>query len=120
MRGQQVRIRVRFSRQVAPWVGERLWHPSQALRWLGDRRLEMTLRVADTPEIRRWLAGFGPDAEVLEPAGLREALRLQAQAAARAAVGGRRPGTAVGVPRAEAPQWALPRGRGAERPGVGG
>ncbi len=43
--------------------------------WLKDKCLERTLKVADTPDIRRWLLRFGPDAEVVEPAGLREALR---------------------------------------------
>jgi len=39
----------------------------------------MTLRVADTLEVRRWILGYGTDAEVLEPDGLREALRQEAE-----------------------------------------
>jgi predicted DNA-binding transcriptional regulator YafY len=70
IRGQQVRIKVVFSPRIAPGIVERVWHPSQVLRWLPGKRLELTLKVADTPEIRRWLLGFG--AEVLEPPALRE------------------------------------------------
>jgi len=43
----------------------------------------MTLRVADTLEVRRWILGFGPEAEVLEPATLQDALRREAEALAR-------------------------------------
>jgi hypothetical protein len=43
----------------------------------------MTLRVADTLEVRRWILGFGPEAEVLEPASLRDALRRDAETLAR-------------------------------------
>jgi hypothetical protein len=30
-----------------------------------DGRLEMSLRVADTLEVRRWIFRYGPDAEVV-------------------------------------------------------
>ena len=43
----------------------------------------MTLQVADTLEVRRWILGYGSEAEVLAPASLREALRLEAEALAR-------------------------------------
>jgi hypothetical protein len=42
----------------------------------------MTLHVADTLEVRRWILGYGVQAEVVEPAGLREALRVEADALA--------------------------------------
>ena len=79
-----MRIKVIFSPKIAPGIAERVWHPSQSLRWLPGKRLELTLKVADTPEIRRWLLGFGAEAEVLEPPALREALRAEAEALARA------------------------------------
>ncbi|MFZ1061625.1 MAG: WYL domain-containing protein [Candidatus Rokuibacteriota bacterium] len=106
MRGQQVKIKVVFSPKVAPWIEERVWHPSQSLRWLKDKRLEVTLKVADTPDIRRWLLGFGPEAEVAEPAALREALRLQAEATARTLSLSRRPAERMRIP--EHPRMFLP------------
>jgi len=39
--------------------------------------------VTDTLEVPRWILGYGPDAEVAEPAALGEALRLEADALAR-------------------------------------
>jgi predicted DNA-binding transcriptional regulator YafY len=71
-----------FARALAPYIRERLWHPSQKLRDLPDGRVEMMLTVADTLEVRRWILGYGVQAEVAEPAGLREALRVEAEAIA--------------------------------------
>jgi predicted DNA-binding transcriptional regulator YafY len=73
-------VRVIFARALAPYIRERLWHPSQKLRDLPDGRVEMTLTVADTLEVRRWILGYGVQAEVVEPEGLREALRVEAAA----------------------------------------
>jgi WYL domain len=42
----------------------------------------MTLTVADTLEVRRWILGYGVQAEVVAPPGLREALRVEAEALA--------------------------------------
>jgi predicted DNA-binding transcriptional regulator YafY len=82
LRGELVTVRVVFARALAPYIRERLWHPSQKLRNLPDRRVEMTLRVADTLEVRRWILGYGAQVEVVQPSSLREALRMEAEAVA--------------------------------------
>lgn len=78
LQGDLVTVRVVFSQRVARYIKERLWHPSQRFRDLPDGRLEMTLRVADTLEVRRWILGYGVDAEILEPEAMRAAVREQA------------------------------------------
>ena len=83
IRGDVVPVRVRFAAPLARYLRERLWHPTQRFRTLDDGRVEMTLRVADTLEVRRFILGFGSEAEVVEPAALREALRRDAEALAR-------------------------------------
>jgi predicted DNA-binding transcriptional regulator YafY len=83
VKGDVVTVKGVFSRSAARDVRGRLWHPSQKLRELPDGRLELTLGVADTLEVRRWILGFGREAEVLEPAALREALQKEAEALAR-------------------------------------
>jgi predicted DNA-binding transcriptional regulator YafY len=83
LRGNLVTVRVVFARGLVPYIRERLWHPSQKLRDLPDGRVEMTLLVADTLEVRRWILGFGLEAEVVTPQVLRETLRREAEALAR-------------------------------------
>lgn len=91
LRGDLVAVKVVFARPLARYIKERLWHSSQRFRDLSDGRLEMTLQVADTLEVRRWILGYGVQAEVLEPAPLREALRREAEALSRTLAPRRRP-----------------------------
>jgi predicted DNA-binding transcriptional regulator YafY len=117
LQGDLVTVRVAFTPALARYVRERLWHPSQRLRDLPDGRVELTLRVADTLEVRRWILGFGVQAEVVEPEGLREALGREAEAVAAMLAPRRRPlasaaagtaGAPAGVP--AAPGLAQTRG----------
>jgi predicted DNA-binding transcriptional regulator YafY len=78
IKGEIVPVKVIFSRSIARYIRERLWHPTQKIHELPDGRLEVSLRVADTLEVRRWILGYGPEAEVLEPASLRHSLQQQA------------------------------------------
>ncbi|OGK81758.1 MAG: hypothetical protein A2X53_13115 [Candidatus Rokubacteria bacterium GWA2_70_23] len=66
-------------------------HPSQKFRYLTDGRLELTPHVAATLEVRRWILGYGVQAEVLEPAAMREALQREAEALAERLAPRRKP-----------------------------
>jgi predicted DNA-binding transcriptional regulator YafY len=68
-----VRVRIRFAPgHHANYVEERSWHPSQSLARGSDGSLELSMEVGGTTELRSWVLSFGPDAEVLEPASLRD------------------------------------------------
>lgn len=108
VRGELVTIRVVFSAQAARYIRERMWHPSQRLHPLGDGRLEMTLRVADTVEVRRWLLGYGVQVEVMEPASLREALWHEARALADQLTPSRRPLATARLEAMRVPQVRTP------------
>lgn len=62
---------VRFSRNQAPYVREREWHPTQRVHELPDGRVELTFRAGGAFEIARWVLGWGDAAEVVRPAVLR-------------------------------------------------
>ena len=79
--GQVTELRLAFTRQVAPYVRERIWHRSQRVEPQGDGSIELTMRVGISPELGAWLLGFGPNMKVLAPERLRDRIRrLHAEA----------------------------------------
>lgn len=65
--GEPHEVKVRFSREQAPYVQERTWHPSQKIEKCADGSIDLSMRVANLWEIKRWLIGWGADAQVLQP-----------------------------------------------------
>lgn len=65
-------VRAKFSAYQARWIRERKYHASQRTEELTDEGLILTLEVAGTEEVRRWLLGYGGSVEVLEPEALRQ------------------------------------------------
>ena len=70
-----VEVKVRFSAYQARWIRERVYHPSQTLEELPGGGVLLRVSVAGTSEIRRWILGYGSDAEVVEPIALREEIK---------------------------------------------
>jgi predicted DNA-binding transcriptional regulator YafY len=77
-----VAIVIRFDPAVAQRVAETRWHPSQIETTEPDGSLLWRARVSGVLEIRSWILGWGSDAEVLEPADLRDWIAGQHAAAA--------------------------------------
>lgn len=71
---EPVEVVIRFSVAVARRAAETQWHPSQELEQQPDGTLMWRGRVAGLREIRIWILGWGADAEVLEPAELRDSM----------------------------------------------
>jgi predicted DNA-binding transcriptional regulator YafY len=91
VQGEIVPVKVIFSQAAGRYIRDRLWHPSQKFTELADGRFQMSLRVADTLEVRRWILGYGSDAEVVEPWALREGLRQEVAALAAKLTSERKP-----------------------------
>ena len=66
--------RLRFSRDVAPYVRERRWHVSQKLRELPDGRVELQFKCAASGEVSGWVSSWRGEVEVIEPESLRSEL----------------------------------------------
>jgi proteasome accessory factor B len=64
-------IVLRFRADQAPYVRERVWHPSQKLTDLPDGGVQLAFRAGGPFEIRRWILGWGDAVEVISPDGLR-------------------------------------------------
>jgi len=81
--GQVQRVRVRFHASAAHEVRERRWHSSQRVEEVGLGDLVLSLEVSGLEEVERWLLGFGPAVEVIEPLELRERLQRIHEACVR-------------------------------------
>ncbi len=77
-------VRMRFSRQAAPYVRERVWHHSQVATPMASGELDLAMRVGISPELETWLLGFGPAVQVLAPDTLATRIRRLHSEAARA------------------------------------
>lgn len=69
-----MRYELRFDSEAAPYIRERLWHPTQKLRELSGGRLELTFTCAESYEVAAWVASWRTAVEVLEPEALRDEL----------------------------------------------
>ena len=73
---------LRFRADQAPYVRERLWHPSQQLMELPDGGVQLAFRPGGPYEIRRWILGWGDAVEVISPSDLRDGIAQILTAAA--------------------------------------
>jgi predicted DNA-binding transcriptional regulator YafY len=78
--GEPTRVKIRFSPGVAGYIKEKIWHESQKLESQEDGALLFEAVVAGTEEIKHWILGWGSQAEVLEPEGLKDEICAQAVA----------------------------------------
>jgi predicted DNA-binding transcriptional regulator YafY len=79
MRGRRIDVELVFSKKVAAWVKDKLWHSSQEAFPMKDGRLRMTLKVADTDELVGWILNFGSEVRVISPETLRNQIAEQAK-----------------------------------------
>lgn len=79
-RGEEVTVRVKFTGIAARFVEENRYHSSQRLIAREEDGVCMEYTVSGTQEIKRWILSFGSEAEVLEPAFLREEINREATA----------------------------------------
>ncbi|OHE84580.1 MAG: transcriptional regulator [Lysobacterales bacterium RIFOXYD1_FULL_69_11] len=66
---------VLFSAKAARWVADEHWHSQQQGRFLPDGRYELKLPYSSGRELLMDVLHYGSDAEIIEPASLREQAR---------------------------------------------
>jgi predicted DNA-binding transcriptional regulator YafY len=72
---------LRFDARRARWVAKERWHRDQEGRFLADGRYELRVPYSSALELTMDVLKYGPDVEVVEPAGLREAVASRLRAA---------------------------------------
>jgi predicted DNA-binding transcriptional regulator YafY len=73
--------KLRFAPEQARWVAEEQWHPQQKSVLQKDDSLILELPYANPTELVMDILRYGSGVEVLEPKGLRDAVRKELQAA---------------------------------------
>ena len=81
--GPPAEVRLRFDPFAARLVQERTWHASQRFVPRADGGVDLTLQVGLSPEVERWVLGWGEHVEVVAPAPLRTRVAAVARAVAR-------------------------------------
>jgi proteasome accessory factor B len=77
--GEEALVKVRFSAELAAFVGEKTWHPQQKLQPGKDGTVELTVPTVAPETMLPWIMSFGAHAEVLAPSVLRALLRCELQ-----------------------------------------
>ena len=67
-----VKVTIRFDKKAAGYIKEKIWHHSQKIEPQKDGSIIFSAEVAGTEEVKHWVLSWGTNAEVLEPAYLKE------------------------------------------------
>jgi predicted DNA-binding transcriptional regulator YafY len=78
---REVLVKIRFSREHAPYVLEREWHPRQAMVRKKDGSVVLSFPVLHLYEARRWVLSWGSGAKVLAPKELVDSVQQELAAA---------------------------------------
>ena len=80
--GPPEHVEIAFEARIAPYIGERTWHPSQSLLPRPDGGVVLSLEVSNDWALRSWILSFGPLARVLKPAALADQIANEINRAA--------------------------------------
>lgn len=67
-----IRLKARFSRQVARYISERAWAPNQIITESEDESIMLEMETWGWIDVKRWLLSYGASVEVLEPKEMRD------------------------------------------------
>ena len=87
--GRPEPVEVLFAAPMAGYIRERVWHESQSLEERPDGRVLLRMVVAPGWELKSWIKGFLPHAEVLQPASLRDEIAADIDLSRAAFIGGK-------------------------------
>lgn len=77
--GEETEVAIWFDPYQARWIREKVWDTNEEKEEQEDGALVLRMRVPVTGELKRWILSYGAHARVLEPEGLREELKAEAQ-----------------------------------------
>jgi predicted DNA-binding transcriptional regulator YafY len=72
MHGDTVTVVIRFDKEVAGYIKEKEWHPSQKIKDNRDGSVTVTMTVSGTAEVKHWAMSYGCHAQIKLPDSLRK------------------------------------------------
>ncbi len=81
--GEPTLVTIRFSSDIAGYIKEKIWHPSQKIKSQKDGSIIFSVEVAGTDEIKFWIMQWGAGALVLAPDALKAEISDEARAVAQ-------------------------------------
>jgi predicted DNA-binding transcriptional regulator YafY len=69
--GESVKVVVRFSQVIRPYIERKIWHPTQENREASDGCLEVRFVTKGIEAVKYWLYRWIPHVRVIEPEELR-------------------------------------------------
>ncbi len=78
---ERFKVRMLFNRDIAEFIKQKVWHPSQKIIQHSDKSIELILEVNNFIEIKNWILSWGSKVKVLEPEELVEEIRRELKAA---------------------------------------
>ncbi len=79
--GEAQDVLLEVDAKIADYVRERVWHESQQVEERSDGSLFLRMKVTPGFELRTWIKGFLPHVRVVQPAGLRQEILAEIDAA---------------------------------------
>lgn len=70
--GEPETFRIRFAQGQARYIAERQWAANQQIDEQADGTIILTMQTSGSYDIKKWVLSYGGDAELLEPAWMRE------------------------------------------------
>ncbi len=71
---EQHEVEVKFHAEVAPYIREKRWHPTQELEELPDGAVIFRAKLSGRDEFVGWVMSWSPGAEMMKPKEWRESL----------------------------------------------
>lgn len=68
---KEIAVHLRFSPEVATYIAERSWHPSQRIKRRRGGGIDLYLKTRGWKELVRWVLSWQPDVAVIRPEALR-------------------------------------------------
>ena len=70
-------VKLRFKQKIARIAEESVWHPSQQMAVEAGGDMVMTMEINESPELVKWILGWGDGVEVLSPGWLRDKIKSE-------------------------------------------